>query len=51
LEKLSFQRTVEATANRKMIQGLVRASEEQLSLFQALNVPVPQHKHLANPAL
>jgi transposase len=51
LEKLSLHRTVEATANGKRIQGLVRASEEQLSLFQALNVPVPQHKHLANPAL
>jgi transposase len=51
LEKLSFQRTVEATANSKKIRGLVRPTAEQLTLFKALSVPPPQPKHLANPAL
>lgn len=51
LEKLSFQRTVEATLNGQRIQGLVPPTEEQLSLFKALNIPKPQHKSLLNPAL
>jgi transposase len=51
LEKLSFQRTVEATLNGQRVQGLVAPTEEQLSLFKALNIPKPLHKHLANPAL
>jgi transposase len=51
LEKLSFQRTVEATAKGNKIQGLVPPTEEQLSFFEGLNIPKPQHKHLANPAL
>jgi transposase len=37
LEKLSFQRTVEATLNGQKVQGL--------------DIPKPLHKHLANPAL
>lgn len=51
LEKLCIQRTVEATADGKKIQGLVQPTEQQLNLFKALNIPKPQHKHLANPAL
>lgn len=51
LEKLSFQRTVEATLGGKRMQGLVRPTAEQLSFFEALNMPKPQHKHLDNPAL
>jgi transposase len=51
LEKLSFQRTVEATSEGKRIQGLVPPTGEQLSFFNALNIPKPQHKHLTNPAL
>lgn len=51
LEKLSFQRTVEATLNGQKVQGLVAPTEEQLSLFKALNIPKPQHKNLANPTM
>jgi len=51
LEKLSFQRTVQATSKGKRIQGLVPPTEEQLSFFEALNIPKPQHKHFASPAL
>jgi transposase len=51
LEKLSRQRTVEATANGRKLQGLVRATEEQLRLFKALNMPAPHHKHLTHPTL
>lgn len=51
LEKLSFQRTVEATADGKRVHGLVSATEEQITLFSALNIPKPQHKNLANPTL
>ena len=51
LEKLSFQRTVEATAEGKKISGLIPPTEEQLSLFQALNIPKPLHKHLSNPTV
>jgi len=51
LEKLSFQRTVEATAEGKKIKGLIPPTAEQLSLFEALNIPKPQHKHLANPVV
>jgi transposase len=51
LEKLSRQRTLEATANGKNLKGLVRATEEQLRLFKALNMPAPQHKHLTDPTL
>jgi transposase len=51
LEKLSRQRTVDATANGKKLQGLVRATEEQLHLFKALGMPAPQHKHLTDPTL
>lgn len=51
LEKLCFQKTVEATAQGKRIQGLLQPTEQQLKLFEALNIPKPKHKHLANPAL
>jgi len=51
LEKLSFQKTVEATSEGRKIQGLVPPTEEQLSFFEALNLPKPQQKHRANPAL
>jgi transposase len=51
LEKLSFQRTVEARLKGRKIQGLIRPTPEQLSFFKALNIPEPQHKHLINPAL
>jgi transposase len=51
LAKLSRQRTVEATADGKTLQGLVRATEEQLRLFKALSMPAPQHKHLTDPTL
>jgi len=46
LEKLPRQRTVKATANGKKFRGLVRATDHQLRLFRALNMPAPQHKHL-----
>ncbi|MEW6003590.1 MAG: IS1634 family transposase [Nitrospirota bacterium] len=51
LEKLSFQRTVEAKVGGKRIHGLIRPTPEQLSFFDALNIPAPQHKNLANPTL
>jgi len=51
LEKLSFQRTVEARADGKKIQGLIPPTPEQLSFFEALNIPAPQHKDLANSAM
>jgi len=51
LEKLSRQRTVEATANDNKLRGLVRATEAQLRLFKALNMPAPQHKQLTGPTL
>jgi hypothetical protein len=51
LEKLSRQRTVEATVNGKKLHDLVRATDEQLCLFKALYMPAPQHKHLTDPTL
>lgn len=51
LEKLSFQRTVEAKIDGKKIQGLIPPTPEQLSFFEALNIPAPQHKDVANPAM
>jgi transposase len=51
LEKLSFQRTVEARLKGRKIQGLIPPTPEQLSFFRALNIPEPQHKHLTDPAL
>jgi transposase len=46
LQRLSLQRSVEAEAQGRRIQGLVKPSPGQLSLFKALRVPVPQHKDL-----
>jgi hypothetical protein len=43
LEKLAFQRTVEATAGNKKIQGLVAPTREQLTFYDALEVAPPRH--------
>jgi transposase len=51
LEKLSFQRTVEANINGRTVQGLIPPTQSQLKLFEALNVPAPQHQNLQDPTL
>jgi len=51
LERLSIQRSVEAEAGGRTILGLVKATEEQLSLFKALDLPPPQHRDLINSTL
>jgi transposase len=48
LEKLSFQRTVEATAKGEKIRGLIPATAEQLDFYKALKIPEPQYKNLSN---
>jgi len=51
LEKLSIQRALEVNTEAGVVQGLVKATGEQLSLFKAMNVPPPQHKHLQQQTL
>ena len=46
LEKLSFQRTVEAELKGRRIQGLTAPTPEQLSFYDALGVPKPQHQDM-----
>jgi transposase len=50
LEKLSFQRTVEANINGQTVQGLVSPTPVQLELFAALEMPAPQPKNLLDPS-
>jgi len=51
LEKLSIQRALEVYTEAGVVQGLVKATAEQLSLFKAMDVPPPQHKHLQQQTL
>jgi len=51
LEKLSFQRTVEAQLKGRRVKGLVPPTAEQLSFFEALNIPEAQHKDLSKTAM
>jgi len=46
LEKLSFQRTVEAEVNGARIKGLTAPTPEQLSFYDALGVPKPQFQDM-----
>jgi hypothetical protein len=46
LEKLSFQRTVEAEVNGIRIKGLTAPTPEQLSFYDALGVPKPQFQNM-----
>jgi transposase len=46
LEKLSFQRTVEAHVNGRRIKGLTAPTPEQLSFYEALGVSKPQHQDM-----
>jgi hypothetical protein len=41
LEKLCFQRTVEAEVKGQKIKGLTAPKAEQLSFYDALEVPKP----------
>lgn len=51
LEKLSFQRTVEANINGRTVQGVISPTQVQLELFAALEMPAPQPKNLLDPAV
>jgi len=51
LEKLSFQRTVEAVINGQTVQGLISPTQTQLELFAALEMPASQSKNLLDPAM
>jgi transposase len=44
LEKLSFQRTVEAQVDGRRIKGLTAPTYEQLSFYEALGVARPQYR-------
>ncbi len=46
LDKLSFQRTVEAEVKGRMILGLTAPTPEQLSFYDALGVPKPQYQDM-----
>jgi hypothetical protein len=46
LEKLSYQRTVEAEVKGQRMQGLTAATPEQLSFYDALGVPKPQYQDM-----
>jgi len=46
LEKLSFQRTVEAQVNGQAIKGLTAPTPEQLSFYEALGVQRPQYQDI-----
>jgi transposase len=46
LEKLSFQRTVEAEVDGTRIKGLTAPTPEQLSFYDALRVPKPQFQDM-----
>jgi transposase len=46
LEKLSFQRTVEAQVNGQAIKGLTAPTPEQLSFYEALGVAKPQYQDM-----
>lgn len=47
LEKLSFQRTVEAEVNGARIKGLTAPTPEQLSFYDALGIPKPQFQDMS----
>jgi transposase len=51
LEKLSFQRTVAANINGRTVQGIIPPTQGQLKIFDALQLPAPQHQNLQDPAL
>jgi len=46
LEKLSFQRTVQAEVKGRRIQGLTAPTPEQLSFYDALGLPKPQYQDM-----
>jgi hypothetical protein len=46
LEKLSFQRTVEAEVKGQRIRGLTAPTPEQLSFYDALGVQKPQYRDM-----
>jgi transposase len=46
LEKLSFQRTVEAQVEGQTIKGLTTPTPEQLSFYEALGVAKPQYQDM-----
>jgi transposase len=46
LEKLSFQRTVETEVKGLRIRGLTAPTPEQLSFYDALGAPKPQHQDM-----
>jgi len=46
LEKLSFQRTVEAQVNGRTVKGLTAPTPEQLSFYDALGVASPQYQDI-----
>ncbi len=46
LEKLSFQRTVEAEVKGARRKGLTAPTPEQLSFYVALGVPKPQFQDI-----
>jgi transposase len=46
LEKLSFQRTVEAQVDGRRIKGLTAPTYEQLSFYEALGVAKPQYRDI-----
>jgi transposase len=46
LEKLSFQRTVEAQVNGRTVRGLTAPTPEQLSFYNALGVASPQYQDI-----
>ncbi len=46
LEKLSFQRTVEAHVNGQAIKGLTAPTPEQLNFYDALGIAKPQYRDM-----
>jgi transposase len=51
LEKLAFQRTVQAEIDGKKFDGLIPPTPEQLDIFKALGVPTPHHQNLHDPMM